>query len=211
MMKILNKYFDKVYVITMENSFRIPRMEERLEGVDYEFFYGVDGATLDKTPYMSKGSKQTRGQLGCTISHLNLYKKIVSENNEKVLILEDDCLFNGRLTNLGEYMSQLPIDWGLFYLGWDNKQHIKPNYGDNLYEITKNNILSIEGTQSFAIKPFFAKLLLEQNSNFKYTADGNITAIVRDSDSKTYVATPKMGQQDGLGSITCDIDRKYGF
>jgi GR25 family glycosyltransferase involved in LPS biosynthesis len=86
MSHILNKTFEKIFVITLEDSFRIPRMNERLEGIDFEYFYGVNGATLDKTPYIEMGSKQTRGQLGCTLSHFNLYHKILEEGYENVLI-----------------------------------------------------------------------------------------------------------------------------
>ena len=210
-MHILNKFFDKIYVITLEgSSTRIERMVERLKGVEYEFFYGVNGATLDKTPYIEVGSKQTRGQLGCTLSHYNLYEKIVKEDIDKVLILEDDCLLNDNVNNLETYFEQLPEDWGLFYVGWDN-HGLPSNYSTNLCELSQNFVIAIEGTQSIAIRPFFAKKLLVLNKNAHYTADGNLTEVVKQYGVRTYAAVPKMSSQDGLGSITCDIDREYGF
>ncbi len=209
-MHILNQYFDKIYVITLADSFRIPRMEERLKGIEYEFYYGVNGATLDKTPYIELGSKQTRGQLGCTLSHYQLYEKIVAENLDKVLILEDDCLFNDNVNNLATYFEQLPEDWGLFYVGWDNVG-LSPNFSPNLCEISQNYLIPIVGTQSIAIRQHFAKQLIELNKNFLYTADGNLTEVVKQYGVKTYCAVPRMAKQDGMGSITCDIDKEYGF
>tara|TARA_R110000803_G_scaffold49030_1_gene101961 strand:+ start:3026 stop:3658 length:633 start_codon:yes stop_codon:yes gene_type:complete len=210
MIKILNEYFDKIYVITMKDSFRIPRMMERLKGVDYEFFIGCDGATLDKTPYIEMGSKQTRGQLGCTLSHHQLYKKIVSEGHEKVLILEDDCDISGPIDKLGEYISQLPEDWGLFYLGWDGP-NLLPNYSDNLCEVSRSFQKSLEGTHCIAIRPWFAKRLIELNKSAHYTADGLLTEVVKQYNLKTYAAIPKFGVQDGIESITVNIDKEYGF
>jgi glycosyl transferase family 25 len=211
-MHILNKCFDKIYVITIEGSFRIERMKERLNGIDYEFFYGVNGATLDKTPYIQMGSKQTRGQLGCTLSHYNLYKKIVNENlYDKVLILEDDSIFTDNLNELEKYMKQLPQDWGMFYLGWDGGGNIKPNFSPNLCEISNNNLFVLHCTHAISIRPWFAQKMLELNKNALYTADGSFTEIVKQFGVKTYAAIPKIINPDNMESITCNIDRDYGF
>lgn len=209
-MRILNEYFDKIYVITMEGSFRIPRMEERLKGLDYEFFVGVDGATLDKTPYIEMGSKQTRGQLGCTLSHYKLYEKIVAGNYEKVLILEDDCMITDSVNNIGEYMNQLPENWGLLYLGWDGVG-LPTNYSANLCEISREFQKSLHCTHSIAIRPWFAKRLLELNESAHYTADGLLTEVVKQYNLRTYAAIPKITNPDGMESITVNIDKKYGF
>jgi glycosyl transferase, family 25 len=210
MINTLNDYFDKIYVITMKDSFRIPRMRERLKGVDYEFFIGCDGATLDKTPYIKMGSKQTRGQLGCTLSHYQLYEKIVSEGYDKVLILEDDCIVNGPVEKLGDYMSQLPEDWGLFYLGWDGVS-LPPNYSTNLCEISRAFPKTLHCTHSIAIRPWFAKRLIELNKSAHYTADGLLTEAVKQYDLKTYAAIPKITNPDGMESITVNIDKEHGY
>lgn len=209
-MHILNKHFDKIFVITLEGSSRMEKMINRLKGIEYEFFYGVNGATLDKTPYIEMGSKQTRGQLGCTLSHYKIYEKMVSENIDKVLILEDDCLFNDNLNNLDTYMEQLPEDWGLFYVGWDNNISLPKNFTENLCELSNKFIIAIEGTQSIAVRPHYAKRLLELNKQSHYTADGLLTESIKQYGLKAYVSVPKISKQDGLGSITCDIDRIYG-
>lgn len=211
-MHILNKHFDKIYVLTMENSFRIERMKERLQGIDYEFFYGVNGATLDKTPYIEKGSKQTRGQLGCTISHINIYNKIFNEKlYNNILILEDDMVFSDNLNKLDDYMNQLPQDWGLFYLGWDGGAGAYPNYSANLCEISNNSLYTMHCTHAIAIRPWFAQKAIETNINFHFTADGNLTETVKQHNLKAYAALPKLINPDNMESITCNIDKEYGF
>lgn len=209
-MHILNKHFDKIYILTMENSFRIERMKERLQGIDYEFFYGVNGATLDKTPYIEAGSKQTRGQLGCTISHVNIYKDILDKGYDKVLILEDDALI-GDLDNLENCINQLPQDWGLFYLGFDGAAGLQPNYSSNLAEVSNNNLYTLHCTHAIAIRPWFAQKAIETNKNFHYTADGNLTETVKQHNVKAYAALPKLINPDNMESITCNIDKEYGF
>lgn len=210
-MHTLNKHFDKIYVLTMENSFRIERMKERLQGIDYEFFYGVNGATLDKTPWIEAGSKQTRGQLGCTLSHLNLYKKIVDEKlYDKICILEDDAIFTDNINNLETYMNQLPQDWGMFYLGFDGPNP-HPNYSQNLIEISQSNFHTLHCTHALAIRPWFCEKMLELNKNAWYTADGSFSEIVKQYGLKTYAASPKIINPDNIESITCNIDKEYGF
>lgn len=210
-MHILNKHFDKIYVLTMENSFRIERMKERLQGIDYEFFYGVNGATLDKTPYIEKGSKQTRGQLGCTISHINIYNKIVNEGlYDKVLILEDDGVLTDNINNLDSYMNQLPENWGLFYLGFDGI-NLPANYSQNLIEISNNHFYNLHCTHAIAVRPWFCKKAIETNINFHFTADGNLSQCVKQHDLKVYAANPKIINPDNMESITCNIDKEYGF
>lgn len=196
----------------MEGSFRIERMKERLQGLDYEFFYGVNGATLDKTPYIEMGSRQTRGQLGCTLSHYKLYQKIVNDNlYDKVLILEDDAMFSENIKNLDNYMEQLPQDWGMFYLGWDGGAGAHTNFSPNLCEISQQSLFTLHCTHAIAIRPWFAKKMIEFNKYALYTADGSFTEIVRQYSVKTYAAIPKIINPDNMESITCNIDKEYGM
>ena len=38
-----------------------------------------------------------KGEIGCALSHINLYKKIVSDKLSYAIILEDDVEFDERL------------------------------------------------------------------------------------------------------------------
>ena len=61
----------------------------------------------------------SRGEIGCALSHINLYKKIMSENIEIALILEDDIAFSKDFkSTLDDLLqSNLPEDWELILLG----------------------------------------------------------------------------------------------
>jgi GR25 family glycosyltransferase involved in LPS biosynthesis len=90
-----------------------------------------------KNPYMSDIVKMTDGEIGVSLSHYYLWKKISElKNSEDVchLILEDDATrccanFNKKIVN---YMKYLPEDWDIFLLGfWLHK-------GDDGYQVNKH-------------------------------------------------------------------------
>jgi len=131
---ILNNYFDKIYVITLERSSnRHEYIENSLSGLNYEFFYGVDGSqlTIDdlikKNIYDSDEAKRLRHdhnnltlrEIGCALSHLNLYKHITGNRIKRTLILEDDVYLNSETEmNLEKAFQLLPENWELLYLGY---------------------------------------------------------------------------------------------
>lgn len=72
-------------------------------GLQYEFYGAVDGGQLtdvDVARFCNQkwakrhiGRTLLKGEIGCALSHLGVYKKIVDENLPMALVLEDDaCL-----------------------------------------------------------------------------------------------------------------------
>jgi len=77
----------------------------------------------------------TLGEIGCFVSHIGLWKKIINENIEQALIFEDDCIFNINFSNRLENIlkNEMPLDYNILWLGG--------KMGDN-YTNNKNTILS---------------------------------------------------------------------
>lgn len=71
----------------------------------------------------------TIGGIGCALSHYNVYKKIIDENINRCLILEDDIEitddFNDKCAYLEPHLNQ--IDYDLFFLGYHDSS-IKYSY-----------------------------------------------------------------------------------
>jgi glycosyl transferase, family 25 len=97
----------KVFVINLARSAdRRTRMKQSLDslGVPFEFFAGTDGKELKKheieSAYDENGVIRninrtlSINEIGCTISHRSLYKKIADEHIDKACILEDDVLLD---------------------------------------------------------------------------------------------------------------------
>ena len=77
-------------------------------GLDYEIIPAVDGRELDLTdratidPVLLERTPFPEGTAGCALSHLNIYRKVVAEGLDKVLILEDDVMLPADLGSLAE-------------------------------------------------------------------------------------------------------------
>src|SRR5215475_5572556 len=89
----------RVYVINLARSpERRSHMLAELQktGLDYEIVTGIDGRELDldhraiADPAMVARNMIPAGAVGCALSHLEIYKKIVADGADEALILEDD-------------------------------------------------------------------------------------------------------------------------
>jgi len=132
--KILNDCFDKIYVITLDRATdRQKNVKSFFEGVDFEFFYGVDKLNLTMSelvetniydPHRAKKLHRTSkemqlGMIACSLSHKELYKEILKKGYEKVLILEDDFVPSDiSETTLRQIITEIPSDWELVYWGY---------------------------------------------------------------------------------------------
>ncbi|MCB0063272.1 MAG: glycosyltransferase family 25 protein [Caldilineaceae bacterium] len=88
----------------------------------FEIIQAVDGNCLNAEERKSYSAWQaiktvkrqlTSGEIGCALSHANLWARMVAETIEEVLILEDDVLLTPELMHVLERRHQLPADWEL--------------------------------------------------------------------------------------------------
>lgn len=131
---------DKIFLLNLER--RIDKKEKmiiKLNNNEYlkdklELIKAVDGLELDK--YLSKdksivinvnnwtnpytGSVITNGEIGCALSHYEMWEKITKNRYENVLILEDDVdidnNFENKLKNYYKQIRENNIKYDLFYL-----------------------------------------------------------------------------------------------
>lgn len=86
--------------------------ELRRVGLDYEFFTAVDGSILDLGDLgildASFGARAAllAGTVGCALSHLGVYRKIIADGYDQALVLEDDVMLPGDLQSLTEAIGQ---------------------------------------------------------------------------------------------------------
>jgi len=91
-------------------------MKEILDGlgIAFEFFVGTDGkelgmadieAAYDEAAVMANlGRTLSLNEIGCTISHRSVYKRIVDEGIEKACILEDDVIVDRDFPAILDYL-----------------------------------------------------------------------------------------------------------
>jgi GR25 family glycosyltransferase involved in LPS biosynthesis len=113
----IDEYFDEIYCINLrsrpERLLSFKKNFHNLGTSRITFFEAIDGSTLDIGDW-----KLTRGALGCTLSHVAIYKDALEKKHSKILVLEDDAVL-GR--NFRKALTKLIVtvkdEWDLLYLG----------------------------------------------------------------------------------------------
>lgn len=89
--------------------------------VEYERIEAVYGRNLSKEEYgrsvssfhafLARGRKLTDGEVGCALSHLEIYRRMIAERISVAVALEDDIIIDPRFTKaLGEIESFISPD-----------------------------------------------------------------------------------------------------
>ena len=55
------------------------------------------------------------GELGCSLSHYEIWKNAKEQNFERILVLEEDFLIQSEFTM--KMVNDLPDDWDMVYFG----------------------------------------------------------------------------------------------
>ncbi|CAL8281083.1 unnamed protein product [Lota lota] len=138
--------FNKVFLINLKRrSDRRERMLSTLNvlGVDITVTEAVDGKALNSSQIQAMGIDMlpgykdpysdrvlTRGEIGCFLSHYNIWKQVAMQELQEVLVLEDDVRFEPRFcSRLKEIMKNVKtagLDWDLIYMGRKRLQVKEP-------------------------------------------------------------------------------------
>ena len=128
---------DEVYVINLD------RAKERMAGVDaqcrragidYTRIPAVDGRNLSPTDLKRAATPLcktlcTPAMIGCALSHMRCWRKMVRDGRERVLIMEDDAkLVDDFVPRLQTALADVPVDFdvllcGCFYLCNKNRRY----------------------------------------------------------------------------------------
>jgi len=105
-------------------------MKHRLSelGIESIRIEGINAGEYDTGNLVFGEQKKhlNNAEIGCFLTHHNLYKTILDEGHETALILEDDALFlEGYKEVVEQAMKDIPKDWDLLYLGQANYDSIK--------------------------------------------------------------------------------------
>ena len=139
----LQLYFDKIFVVSLPRfTGRHQQVEQRLQGLNFDFFWGVDKLQMDNEEVRSNGTYDEQrakklqrqgkalnlGEVACSLSHRNVYEWMIKNNWKKILILEDDVLpLYNNLNLLPGVLNELPADWELVYLGYLKHENVNTN------------------------------------------------------------------------------------
>lgn len=124
-------YCDQVYIISLPDSDRRPRVHQQMRWIgeeNYRIVDAIDGRSLSYAPDYAKATRRMtsdfirynfpRGAFGCLLSHIKVIEMAIAENHGTILVLEDDFLLSHALEReMKTLMNNLPHDWEFVYLG----------------------------------------------------------------------------------------------
>lgn len=123
----------KIFIVNLKHSIeRRQKMEAQISslGLSAEFIEAVDGRLMSEEERGRVTAEVNYaflpGEIGCALSHQKIYKKMIDENIDNALILEDDVVLDEELKNVMERIS-IPADRpSVILLSRSNKFFKKP-------------------------------------------------------------------------------------
>jgi GR25 family glycosyltransferase involved in LPS biosynthesis len=113
----------RIFVITLPDSTsRQESVKSQLHALNlpFEFFEGVDGRKISDDEiakyYDTKrankylGRDITKGEIGCALSHKNIYEKLIANNIQRAIVLEDDIIIDRQFPELVSRLEHLAIN-----------------------------------------------------------------------------------------------------
>lgn len=169
-------------------------------GEDFERFSAIDGEEHSK----SDGVDIKPGALGCSLSHLKIYSEANKRGYEKIVVLEDDVIFEKNFNSRFERSyNQLPEDWQFLYLG-GNHRELPDNYSENL-----NICNRTWATHAYLIGREYREVIKQrvQNDDFSQPVDNVFGDLQTDYDF--FVCDPRIAiQKEGFSDVV-GIQRNY--
>ena len=138
----------KTYIIGLKDRFdRRTALNSNFKEFDYEYYDAVKGEELDiqkliqdnvisdciKSPLTGI---MTKGVIGCALSHLNVWKKIIDEGHDTALILEDDVFLDTHINTLNSAFDNIKKlnGWDVVFLGKQTVDIINHRTNPNNYQ-----------------------------------------------------------------------------
>jgi len=183
--------FDKVYCINLKH--REDRKKhiisecEKYNMGNVHFFEAINGSTINGNYNISKGC------IGLIMSNIQIINEAKQNNYDQILILEDDCYFTDEVLKINDYLSELPDDWDMFYLGGNHNvgwKGIKPP------EVINDKIVKLHHTFTthfIAIKKHMYDVILEKLNTFSQPIDVIYTTIQKEY--KVYCTSVTIAKQ----------------
>ena len=184
---------------------------------NYEFIENYDKDDIEsESKFYSKEYK--RSTMSLHLKHLYVYK-LLAQGTEDALVFEDDIILcDNFMETLNKYLSQLPTDYDMLFLGNGCNLHIEKEkilphkfiYEKGLYPTSWGGNGASRCTDSYLISNACAKKMFgyvkKINSTIKLPIDWWINEAARNINLKVYWAEPTIvsqGTHTGLfsGSI----------
>lgn len=208
------KGIDKIFWINHRNRpDRFRTMKERLTSLDInaERFDALNGGTVDWRDsnfnfYSMNRTKKdlNNAEIGCFLSHRNIYQAIKKEGWKKTLIFEDDCAFPENFIETFEELYKNVPEFDMLYLGqWNYDKGVVQGetsaLKDKIADVGDKKIYSAERcwlTHAYIVDNSIIDILLDNTKNMYGSIDWVLADIQEQNKLKVYAIHPNLINQD---------------
>ena len=225
-----------IYVISLaRETARREDIKQRLTalGANYEIVDAVDGKTIAPKEYMHRlrplhskiayNGELTKGEIGCFLSHYNLWQKIANQTDDCALILEDDAVWDNDFAEVIAKVANCEWHWEivLFSAGKSRPaDYVLSDFGNGRKLVRYKRRPAT--TAAYLLRPSGAKKLLSHCQNIRASVDTMYTEFWKHG-AAFYHLDPAPARQSGAQSqmeyetkhspliwqITASLRRKY--
>lgn len=231
----LNRWADAVFVVTLARAVeRHAHIATALRGLDHHLHHGADRLDLDLATMERDGGivpwRKVRrltgkrrplspGEVGCALSHRQVYEEVVRRGIARAIVLEDDVApREGDVAHVQAALSELPETWDLVYLGYTHFERVTawqrakrlvyvPLAAVRLVPWRTGEVFRLhprpfsahlrragyhDGTYAYAVSASGARKLLAAQTPLAHAADHVFVNLVLSGELEAFVTEPKM-------------------
>lgn len=201
----LNNFFDKIFCINLEKrKDRKDKCKNHFDsiGIEVEFFNAIDGSKIN-----NQYRGLNNGEIGCRLSHIEIYKIAESTGLKNYLIIEDDCEFDKNINlKFPEYLKEVPSDWNLLYFGGNHNSTNINMVTPHVHRLSKTYT-----THCYGVREGFNKNLLKEFELFNSAKQIDVELSDIQKKYPCYGFIPPLAWQfDGFSDIVGEY-RNYEF
>jgi glycosyl transferase family 25 len=124
----------QVFVINLKkDADKKEHMKElcKQNSLDCQFIDAVYGEDLTRTEFdrltdteasfKEIGRELTKGEMGCALSHIEIYNRMINQNIKEAIILEDDITIKRNFQEVINMINVFPKDWEIMLLGYNSE------------------------------------------------------------------------------------------
>jgi len=159
--------------------------------------------------YRTSHSQLTLGAVGCYLSHIELWKKLLVSNNSHFLIFEDDTkLSSDFLQTANHVLKHIPDDFDFLFLGSIVSPTDEVLSDTNVIKNKFTTLISVYGTHAYIISKKAVQKLLP----LSFPINKQFDSFISDYNSllKMYTVTPNIAHQSGFSTDIQNTCRNCG-
>ena len=139
------------------------------------------------------GNKLTMQEISLALKHIYIINEAYKNEYDSVLIFEDDVKFIKNFTKkFNNYITQLPNDWDIFWIGGSHNLHMKYKIPVNVYKTNRGS----RSAHAYLLSKTGIKKMIHELNNINLPIDFYFNQLVLNLNLNNYWAEPPLAFQN---------------